>query len=224
MASRWCFPPPRSPPCRNSISPTEIIPPSAKLYERLKRVDYRLPVLRNAKPVAWEDLAVELQQHDQVLCVVNTRRDCYDLFRLMPEGTIHLSALMCGEHRSAVIAGDSVAPRRQELPVRVISTQFVEAGVDIDFPVVYRALAGLASIAQAAGRCNREGKLQHRRSVRRSPCLRAAQIRRRADCSARAKTKLASFAHYRIRTSTAGCLPAISTCSIPLSTIRQQIP
>ena len=138
--------------------PMEIIPPSAKLYERLKRVDYRLPDLRNAKPVAWEDLAVELQQHDQVLCVVNTRRDCYDLFKLMPEGTIHLSALMCGRHRSAVIR--LIRCRlRKGLPVRVISTQLVEAGVDIDFPVVYRALAGLASIAQVAGRCNREGKL-----------------------------------------------------------------
>jgi CRISPR-associated endonuclease/helicase Cas3 len=138
--------------------PAEIIPPSAKLYERLKRVDYRLPDLRNAKLVAWEDLAVELQQHDQVLCVVNTRRDCYDLFKLMPDGTIHLSALMCGRHRSAVIR--LIRCRlRKGLPVRVISTQLVEAGVDIDFPVVYRALAGLASIAQVAGRCNREGKL-----------------------------------------------------------------
>ena len=138
--------------------PTEIIPPTAKLYERLKRVDYRLPDLRNAKPVIWEDLAVELQRYDQVLCVVNTRRDCYDLFKRMPEGTIHLSALMCGRHRSAVIR--LIRCRlRKGLPVRVISTQLVEAGVDIDFPVVYRALAGLASIAQVAGRCNREGKL-----------------------------------------------------------------
>jgi CRISPR-associated endonuclease/helicase Cas3 len=139
-------------------TPTEIIPPSAKLYERLKRVDYQLPDLRKAKPVAWEDLAVELQQHEQVLCVVNTRRDCYDLFKLMPGGTIHLSALMCGRHRSAVIR--LIRCRlRKGLPVRVISTQLVEAGVDIDFPVVYRALAGFASIAQSAGRCNREGKL-----------------------------------------------------------------
>ncbi|OYT68490.1 MAG: CRISPR-associated helicase/endonuclease Cas3, partial [Chloracidobacterium sp. CP2_5A] len=102
-------------------------------------------------------LARQLQQHDQVLCVVNSRRDCHDLFKLMPTGTIHLSALMCGAHRSEVI--DEIRQRlAANQPIRVISTQLVEAGVDIDFPVVYRALAGLDSIAQAAGRCNREGK------------------------------------------------------------------
>lgn len=137
-------------------SPKEIIPFGLDLYGRLKRTKFNLPNLKVR--VEWVDLANCLQQHDQVLCVVNTRRDCYDLFKLMPEGTIHLSALMCGEHRSAIIA--NIKQRLNEgLPTRVISTQLVEAGVDIDFPVVYRALAGLDSIAQAAGRCNREGRL-----------------------------------------------------------------
>ena len=93
---------------------------------------------------------------DQVLCVVNTRRDCRELFDRMPPGTIHLSALMCGEHRSRVIARIK-ALLSDGAPVRVISTQLVEAGVDIDFPIVYRAFTGLSSIAQSAGRCNREG-------------------------------------------------------------------
>jgi CRISPR-associated endonuclease/helicase Cas3 len=103
-------------------------------------------------------LAGDILKHPQSLCVVNSRRDCYDLFSLMPEGTIHLSALMCGGHRSEVIA-DIKRRLGNGDPIRVISTQLIEAGVDIDFPIVYRALAGLDSIAQAAGRCNREGKL-----------------------------------------------------------------
>jgi CRISPR-associated endonuclease/helicase Cas3 len=94
-----------------------------------------------------------------VLCIVNRRDDCRQLWTLMPEGTIHLSALMCGAHRSRRI--DNIRKRLKEgLPTRVISTQLVEAGVDVDFPVVYRAMAGLDSIAQAAGRCNREGLLE----------------------------------------------------------------
>lgn len=136
---------------------TEIIPGELNLYTRLKRTHFNFPPSLN-ESTDWASLAKRLQQHDQVLCVVNTRRDCHDLFQLMPAGTIHLSALMCGAHRSAVIR--LIRSRlRKHLPTRVISTQLVEAGVDIDFPVVYRALAGLDSIAQAAGRCNREGKL-----------------------------------------------------------------
>ncbi|MEI6971296.1 MAG: CRISPR-associated endonuclease Cas3'' [bacterium] len=136
----------------------EIIPPTANLYDRLRRVEYHVPILQEAVPVAWDALAAELRKHEQVLCVVNTRRDCYDLFNAMPSGTIHLSALMCGRHRSAVIR--LIRWRlKKGMPIRVVSTQLVEAGVDIDFPVVYRALAGLDSIAQVAGRCNREGRL-----------------------------------------------------------------
>ena len=136
---------------------SEIIPSNWTLYERLKRTDILLPQNMTERS-EWTDVAAQLQRHEQVLCVVNTRRDCYDLFKLMPAGTIHLSALMCGAHRSAVIRWIKARLRRG-LPTRVISTQLVEAGVDMDFPVVYRALAGLPSIAQAAGRCNREGKL-----------------------------------------------------------------
>ncbi|CAI8970425.1 CRISPR-associated helicase/endonuclease Cas3 [Methylocaldum szegediense] len=129
-----------------------------ELYRALKRVEVRLPEDWNT-PMTWESLTGELQQRGSVLCIVNRRKDARELFKLMPKGTLHLSALMCGAHRSDVIRLIKKRLEAGEI-VRVVSTQLVEAGVDLDFPVVYRALAGLDSIAQAAGRCNREGKLE----------------------------------------------------------------
>ena len=128
-----------------------------ELYNSLRRVNIELPNNLQTSS-SWEEIAEALRQYDQVLCIVSDRKSCRELHALMPEGTFHLSALMCGQHRSEVIARikEKLAYNEQ---VRVISTQLVEAGVDLDFPVVYRALAGLDSIAQAAGRCNREGKL-----------------------------------------------------------------
>lgn len=137
-------------------APREIIPNQDSLYNLLKRTNIIFPDDIN-RPRDWPDLAAELAGHDQVLCIVNTRQDCHELWKEMPEGTIHLSALMCGEHRSRIIA-DIKNRIHYGGSCRVISTQLVEAGVDIDFPVVYRALAGLDSVNQAAGRCNREGK------------------------------------------------------------------
>ncbi|MGE5558350.1 MAG: CRISPR-associated helicase Cas3' [Bacillota bacterium] len=128
-----------------------------KLYDSLKRVQVQLPEDFNAL-TSWEAIAEELKKFDQVLCIVSDRKSCRELHSLMPKGTYHLSALMCGRHRSEIIAEIKQKLKNKE-PVRVISTQLVEAGVDFDFPVVYRALAGLDSIAQAAGRCNREGRL-----------------------------------------------------------------
>ena len=127
------------------------------LYSNLERVDVHLPKRGNGCQ-DWAQIANELQQFSSVLCIVNSRKDCRELHQLMPKDTIHLSALMCGEHRSRVIA-EIKRRLRSGVPTRVISTQLVEAGVDIDFPVVYRAMAGLDAVAQAAGRCNREGRL-----------------------------------------------------------------
>jgi CRISPR-associated endonuclease/helicase Cas3 len=136
----------------------EIIPDPDRLYASLKRVEVRVPKDMQ-RPIEWESLAAELSEHDSVLVVVNSRRHARELHSLMPPGTLHLSALMCGAHRSRVIA--EIKQRLADgMPTRVVSTQLVEAGVDLDFPVVYRALAGLDSIAQAAGRCNREGRLE----------------------------------------------------------------
>ena len=127
------------------------------LYQSLKRNRVQFPDDIYA-PLSWEEIADQLQQYEQVLCIVSDRKSCRELHSLMPKGTFHLSALMCGQHRSQMIKAIKKNLQDKE-PVRVISTQLVEAGVDFDFPVVYRAFAGLDSIAQAAGRCNREGNL-----------------------------------------------------------------
>ncbi|MFO7579657.1 MAG: CRISPR-associated endonuclease Cas3'' [Nitrosomonas halophila] len=135
----------------------ELMDNPEQLYADLKRVETKLPDDFTCH-CSWESIAEELQQHESVLCIVNSRGDCRTLHALMPHDTIHLSALMCGQHRSHVIA--AIKQRLKDgIPTRVISTQLVEAGVDMDFPVVYRALAGLDAVAQAAGRCNREGTL-----------------------------------------------------------------
>ena len=133
---------------------TPIIDDPDSLHRSLRRTSVDLlDRLENA------DLVNRLRGERQVLCVVNSRRHASDLFTLLGDlDALHLSASMCAAHRAEV-----VAEIRRRLPAgepcRVISTQVIEAGVDVDFPAVYRAAAGLDSIAQAAGRCNREGRL-----------------------------------------------------------------
>jgi len=135
----------------------ELVQDVDKLTFDLERVEIQLPENAN-ETIEWSTIADELQQHQRVLCIVNTRNQCRELHDLMPDGTLHLSRLMCTDHIMDVI--NEIKQRlKEDKPVRVISTQLIEAGVDIDFPVVYRAIAGLDSIAQCAGRCNREGKL-----------------------------------------------------------------
>jgi CRISPR-associated endonuclease/helicase Cas3 len=135
----------------------EIIADPEGLYAALERVTVQLPNDWH-QTTAWPQLTDALTAQDSVLAIVNTRKDAYALWKAMPQGTLHLSALMCGAHRSQVIT-EIKARLKSGAPTRVVSTQLVEAGVDVDFPVVYRALAGLDSMAQAAGRCNREGLL-----------------------------------------------------------------
>ncbi|MBI5635155.1 MAG: CRISPR-associated helicase Cas3' [Nitrospirae bacterium] len=137
---------------------TEIIDNPSQLHNAFKRVSIHVPADLN-RQMSWDELASELNQHDSVLCIVSRRDDARKLWSLMPKSAIHLSALMCGAHRSAKI-GHIKEGLKLKRAVKVVSTQLVEAGVDLDFPVVYRALAGLDSIAQAAGRCNREGLLE----------------------------------------------------------------
>jgi CRISPR-associated endonuclease/helicase Cas3 len=126
------------------------------LHRTLRRVELEVPDDLRA-PVSFEALAEELAAEKAVLCIVNRRDDAREMYALLPEESrVHLSALMCGKHRSRTLRRIRRCLKAKR-PIHVVSTQLVEAGVDLDFPVVYRALAGLDSIAQAAGRCNREG-------------------------------------------------------------------
>lgn len=115
-------------------------------------------------PMSDEEIAVAMAEKEQVLTVVNTRRHARLMFdklqSITSEGNYHLSARMCPAHRKITLA-DIRRRLLAGLPCRVVSTQLVEAGVDLDFPQVFRAAAGIDSITQAAGRCNREGKLAY---------------------------------------------------------------
>ena len=137
---------------------TEIMPKEYVLHDKLRRV--RLEIDNTGS--TYDEIADRLSQHNKVLCIVNTRNDAREIFERLPkEGmTIHLSRMMCPRHVSKAIQEIKQAlSDNSETVIRVVATQLIEAGVDIDFPVVYRQEAGLDSILQAAGRCNREGKL-----------------------------------------------------------------
>ncbi|WNC53999.1 CRISPR-associated helicase Cas3' [Thermosynechococcus sp. TG215] len=137
----------------------DIIPPeeAQQQFCTLKRVNYeQLPILWS-----WQDLVADLKQQHQALVVVNTRKDALAILDALGEEErdrqFHLSTLLYGAHRQAVL--QEVRDRlRNNQPCWLISTQVVEAGVDLDFPVVYRAMGSLDRIVQAAGRCNREGQ------------------------------------------------------------------
>lgn len=137
----------------------ELAPDPVSLHDSLRRVQ-----VEELGYVEDEDLVFRLCEHRQLLCIVNTKRHATELYRRLIHETnrddcFHLSAGMCAEHRTRVLREVTQRLRHGE-PCRVVATQVVEAGVDIDFPLVYRARSGLDSIAQAAGRCNREGRLE----------------------------------------------------------------
>ena len=139
----------------------EIIRDVPALFANLKRTEERF-----IGTMSETEVAERLMEHNQVLCIVNTRQQALDVFKTLPgsEENIHLSALMYPAHRSEKL--EEIRRRlrpENNLPCRVVSTQLIEAGVDVDFPAVFRAVAGIDSIAQAAGRCNRNG-------LHKSPC------------------------------------------------------
>ena len=134
----------------------ELAPEPKRLYRKLKRTRVRHEGQLDDAP-----LAERMRKSPQSLCIVNTRRHARELYERMAhaEGSVHLTTLMCARHRREKL--DVVRERLQNgAPVRLIATSLVEAGVDLDFEVVWRAEAGLESIIQAAGRCNREGRAE----------------------------------------------------------------
>jgi CRISPR-associated endonuclease/helicase Cas3 len=128
-------------------------------FTTLSRVHYAVP----AEEWSWEDVAHNVQTHEQALVILNTRKDALAILDQLTnsddEHIFHLSTLLCGQHRRKVLqqVRDRLNPNNSQ-PCILISTQVVEAGVDLDFPVVYRAIGPLDRIVQAAGRCNREGR------------------------------------------------------------------
>lgn len=144
------------------IKAREIIPEPIKIFTALKRVRYDW---QHDRAMSWADVADLIREAEQVLAVVNTKPDAHALLAAIGDpDALHLSATLCGAHRRDVI-GDVKARLLAGMPCRLVTTQVVEAGVDIDFPLVLRALAPLDSILQAAGRCNREGSLAEGRVV-----------------------------------------------------------
>ena len=136
-----------------SVPCVELCPQEMFHRETFQRVTF----IREGK-LSWEAIAERISEQKQALCIVNSRKSAQKIYGLLdPEGAFHLSTLMYPAHRKSVLT-EIRARLKLGLPCRVVSTSLIEAGVDVDFPAVFREEAGLDSILQAAGRCNREGK------------------------------------------------------------------
>jgi CRISPR-associated endonuclease/helicase Cas3 len=139
----------------------EMVPDPARYFQALKRVSYDCP--QDAWP--WERVAREMAAEPHCLVVVNTKNDALALLDALDDPEVlHLSTLLCMAHRRKVMEAIKARLATGQ-PCRVVATQVVEAGVDLDFPVVLRAMGPLDRIVQAAGRCNREGRLSQGRVI-----------------------------------------------------------
>ena len=138
----------------------EICPDRSALFEQFRRVSFD-----QIGTIDAASLGERLAGLPQVLCIVNSRKSAQAIYQMLPkEGSYHLSTLMYPAHRQQVLS--EIRSRLKEgLSCRVVSTSLIEAGVDVDFPAVYREISGLDSILQAAGRCNRENKRSPEASI-----------------------------------------------------------
>ena len=149
--------------CVTGWQPQEIVSPQKQLFRRIKRQRLEWPQDID-QPINWPELAERVANHEQALCIVNVKRHAHSLLDELErmgigDDLFHLSTSMCPAHRRKTL--HEIRRRlRDGLPCLLISTQCIEAGVDVDFPTDYRAMAPLEAIAQAAGRCNRNGLLE----------------------------------------------------------------
>jgi len=165
----------------------DLIPDVMELFDKLNRVT----VLNRRKPGGWteEEIAKlaldEVAQSGSCLVIVNTKKSAQQLYRLCREAagiqTFHLSTSMCPAHRKEVL--DQIRKLLiDKSPVLCVSTQLIEAGVDVDFGSVIRYTAGLDSIAQAAGRCNRNGHRETGRVHVVNPAVESVEVLTDIQC------------------------------------------
>ena len=141
-------------------SVVELCPDVDGMFEKFRRTSFE-----KEGRLTTDELVSRLESQQQVLCIVNTRKFAQEVYEALPsEGRFHLSTLMCPVHRKQKL--DEIRERlKSGKTCRVVSNSLIEAGVDVDFPRVFREMAGLDSILQAAGRCNREGKRSAESSI-----------------------------------------------------------
>lgn len=139
------------------VNPVELAPNPVHLFKTLDRVNY---INESRTEWTWEQVAGKLQARERVMAVVNTKKDARHLWEALGDkDCYHLSSLMCSKHRRDVL--DDVRTKlKAQKTCRLVATQVVEAGVDVDFDYVLRAVGPLDRIVQAAGRCNREDRLE----------------------------------------------------------------
>ncbi|PHV71525.1 CRISPR-associated helicase/endonuclease Cas3 [Sporanaerobium hydrogeniformans] len=137
------------------VNVEEMIENPSKLFEELKRTEEHY-----LGEQTIEEIACKIRADRQALCIVNTKKHAREIFERLEgeENCFHLSTNMYPKHRKTILSSIRQL-LKDDKPCKVIATQLIEAGVDIDFPIVYRSITGIDSIVQAAGRCNREGKL-----------------------------------------------------------------